>query len=287
MLSSTRVLGVHSTVMMIPRNGPRDTGRSGRGRGRSRNSQRAGRSSAIGGSASKSRNTSARGRTRGRRQDAGRNRDGRDSGRTSRCATGRGEVEQNEGQLSPWQHSKAKKKAIKLLDDPNSYVHDMDPLLIHANDDDFRRYRADRFKDNFTRLKTTMYAAKKAITFDSDAFARERRAFPRNPISDRGYLRWDGHIAQKQLAQDVKNNLFEGLKPIDIHARKDRPYNQFPLEVFRKHLYQERRKQLEAVAWQDCRNKKGYKKYLQESKEEASTVNASTTAAAVDSNRTS
>jgi len=115
-------------------------------------------------------------------------------------------------------------------------------------------------------------AERGASSFDEAAYKRELVAFPRNPTTDRGYLRWDGHKAQKQLESDVKTDCLNGKDPKEIHAMTDREYSAFPLSIFRKHLYQEQRKLRVAVALQHRRNKKGYSLYEAEKKQETTSV---------------
>jgi hypothetical protein len=207
------------------------------------------------------------------RQSSGRGR-GRSHGleTTHGNRTARGRNNQNQDLPSPWRTSSAKTKLLQLLKDPNSYVHFADPMDVHTMDDDFKKYNFDRFKVNFKNLKALVDSEREASSFDETAYKRELVTFPRNPTTDRGYLRWDGHKAQKQLESDVKTNCLDGKDPKEIHAMADRDYSAFPLSIFRKHLYQEQRKQREAVAWQHRRNKKGYSLHQAAKKQETSPV---------------
>ena len=52
----------------------------------------------------------------------------------------------------------------------------------------------------------------------------------------------------------------EKMKPQEIWATEE-DYQSFDLNVFRKHVYQERRRQLAAPFWQGKRNKSVHKQY--------------------------
>lgn len=138
----------------------------------------------------------------------------------------------------------------------------------------FRQYKKKSFMDNYSRLKKSIASRASAVAYDKGAFSRDSEAFPRNEFTDRGYRRWDGHTAQKQLENDVKHGIFQGIAPQEIHRRQDRLYHEFPLEVFRKHIYQEERKQREAKAWQDQRNKQGRKDHEQGKEQERRVTNS-------------
>ena len=83
--------------------------------------------------------------------------------------------------------------------------------------------------------------------------------FPRQPNTIRGYPHWDGHPASNLLEKDVKDGTAE-MKPSALYDTKDE-HKQFPIEVFRDHIYQEKRKQREEAGWVFRRNNKGHKKH--------------------------
>ena len=52
----------------------------------------------------------------------------------------------------------------------------------------------------------------------------------------------------------------KNIKPQQLWKSREE-YKEFPLKIFRKHVYQERTKQLAAPYWQHKRNKSARKKY--------------------------
>ena len=57
-------------------------------------------------------------------------------------------------------------------------------------------------------------------------------------ITPREYPRFDNSDAKKLLAKDVQENKHKEAQPIVFHQSRPE-YLQFPLNVFRKHIYQE------------------------------------------------
>ena len=61
------------------------------------------------------------------------------------------------------------------------------------------------------------------------------------------------HDASELLKEDAENGITTQMKPADVWASRSE-YMDFPLEVFRKHIYQEKYKQLAKPYWQYFRN---------------------------------
>jgi hypothetical protein len=55
---------------------------------------------------------------------------------------------------------------------------------------------------------------------------------------------WHEHDASRLLEQAIKDSLHEGMSPNELRQTRSE-YMQFDLEIFRKHIYQEQRKQRE------------------------------------------
>jgi hypothetical protein len=136
----------------------------------------------------------------------------------------------------------------------------------HASDDLFKRYPLKNFKSYFKSMQSSMARERDAIAFDQLSLQADMTSFPRNAATERGYLFWDGHPAQTLLAEDVKEGRAAGKAPTQLQQEREE-YKEFPLHVFRKHLYQEERKQREKVYWQKKRNDKQRKNYEKEVRE--------------------
>lgn len=171
------------------------------------------------------------------------------------------EVGKVESPPSPWAESRAKARCRELLLDPNSYVHGMPASHVYWTDGLFQRHDQNRFVANFNNLKNTIEKERLAIKFDQLSLDKEKAAFPRNPLTNRGNPFWDTHPAKKKLIEELKRGDHEGKTPNEIHVGI---YKDFPAAVFRNHFYQERRRLREAVFWQVKRNRKGQKKHEEE-----------------------
>ncbi len=65
---------------------------------------------------------------------------------------------------------------------------------------------------------------------------------------------WHQHDASRLLEQDIKDSMHEGMSPRKFRQTRAE-YMQFDLETFRKHIYQEQRKQREMPMKVAKRNK--------------------------------
>ncbi len=163
-----------------------------------------------------------------------------------------------------WKTSAAKKLLVRLLSDESSWVHQSTSVEeVYEAEPLFKLYPLKNFKTNFKNLKESMKEERDSIHFDQAAFEKERALFPRNPTTKGGNPFWDRHDAQRLMVEDVKAGRTVQMKPSVLRDTRVE-YQDFPLEVFRNHIYQEERKEREAVYWQKKRNDKAKKKHDKE-----------------------
>lgn len=170
------------------------------------------------------------------------------------------------GKPEPWKKSKAKKLLEELLADESSYIHacGMDVSDIYDSDPLFKLYKIENFKTNYRNLLAKRELDRSCVEFDQSAFDNEKRLFPRNQQTERGYKFWDGHDAQRLMRDDVKEKRTIGVKPNDLRETRVE-YKEFPLHVLRQHKYQAEKTEKEGVYWQKKRNddaRKKHEKYL-------------------------
>lgn len=170
--------------------------------------------------------------------------------------------------VSPWRTSRAKAKLQCLLLDKSSHIHEAGLTVeqIHSSDPLFAKYAIQNFKTNYRNLKQSIEMEWTCIQFDGLSIQKDKDAFPRQPLTQRGYPFWDTHQAKTLLAEDVKQGRAKDMKPNSLRNTQT-CYQDFPAPVFTKHVHQEIRRQREAVAWQDRRNKKGRKLHDYEAQE--------------------
>ena len=165
-----------------------------------------------------------------------------------------------------WQHSGAKKDLKRALLDPNSPIHNMSVEQILGMDARYKQYP--KFKKYYEDLKEKVEEEKRVVEIDDLAARMHLMSFPTPHMNARGYPNWKGHPAKELLEVDVAKKLQDKMKPVELQKTRNE-YKEFPLHVFRKHLYQEVDKQRGSAYWADKRNKKALKKYLERVKERA------------------
>lgn len=118
-------------------------------------------------------------------------------------------------------------------------------------------------------LKNSLHERGQVIAEDIRLIEIELAALKLSTMTKQGYPHWHTHAAKQLLADDVQFGRMCAMKPSKFHTTRDE-YKEFPLEVFRRHIYQEQRKQRELPLKIAKRNKHGLKKYEQEAEAEAS-----------------
>ena len=76
-------------------------------------------------------------------------------------------------------------------------------------------------------------------TGDSAALVHDRLLFPAATHNHRGEPRWEGSEAQRLLKLDVDEQNHETMTPIQLYRSRPEYYENYPLLVFQKHIYQE------------------------------------------------
>ena len=167
-----------------------------------------------------------------------------------------------------WKNSKAKAFLTRLLMDKTSDVHGKSPEEVWQSSEWFQKYPKHRFVSNMTNLKTALEARGQIIEEDVRLIEAELAALNLSDMTKRGYPHWHTHAAKKLLAEDLIFGRNCGLKPKAFQITREE-FKEFPLGVFRKHIYQENRKQREMPLKIAKRNKLAQKQYEQEVEAEA------------------
>jgi hypothetical protein len=166
-----------------------------------------------------------------------------------------------------WRKSKAKALLFKLLHDKKSKLYSMTAREVYESHSWFQQYPFERFKDNFANLKVSVESSLQIIDEDIKIVTEELKNFPQSNQSIRGYPRWDKHAAKDLLEDDIRNGKYT-LGQAKQFQRTRAEYLCFPLDVFRYHIHQERRKQRELPMKVVQRNKKARKKHQKEVEEQ-------------------
>ena len=101
---------------------------------------------------------------------------------------------------------------------------------------------------------------RKLLKRDVEIFRQDLSLFPRKEYTSRDKLFWDTHRANFLLAEDTLSGKAKEMKPKALWKSREE-YQEFLLEDFRKHIYQERNKQLAGAYWQQKLRRVAAKKH--------------------------
>jgi hypothetical protein len=135
-----------------------------------------------------------------------------------------------------------------LLDE-SSWIQICSVEQHHAPDDDFKQYPIACFKVNIKNLKSTFEQTRRCVLFDETLVEKLRETFARSPTAEQGFQFWNKHPAEKRLQELVKQGGDAATRaPYEIQ-QDHRDFQDFPLHVFRQHLYQEKESCKEGAFW--------------------------------------
>ncbi|KAL7537795.1 hypothetical protein ACHAWF_011303, partial [Thalassiosira exigua] len=163
--------------------------------------------------------------------------------------------------VKEWKKSDARRLLIKLLRDKRSWIHGMTDEEIYQSDPMFQNYPLRNFKEYLQNAKGAAENLSNIIEVNEREIRQDIVTFPRGQLTCQGYPYWDAHPASNLLRQDIlSGNNFD---PKQLWESRTE-YMEFPLDVFRGHIYQEKRRQREKPGWVARRNKKAQKAHERE-----------------------
>lgn len=105
----------------------------------------------------------------------------------------------------------------------------------------FQQYELIKFKEHLKNMSERTMKRKQLIQREHESFMADMVAFPPKSLTSRGYPFWDTHAACKLLEEDEISGRTATMKPQRLWKSRSE-YQEFPLRVFRKHIYQLRTK---------------------------------------------
>lgn len=135
---------------------------------------------------------------------------------------------------------------------------------IWKSHSEFQLYEFEKFKTYNQNMATLTSKRKHLIDQEEESFKRDMSKLQeRSNVTCRGYPFWHTHPASILLKDHVTDEMLGKVEKMKPHQLWNLTveYQDFPLSIFRKHLYQERSKQLAAPYWQHKRNKNAQKKH--------------------------
>lgn len=172
--------------------------------------------------------------------------------------------------VAPWYTSaKTVSRGYALL-----YMMHMDPTKssilekmtageIWASHPEFKRYDRGQFETYNKNMINLTSKRKELIKKEEAAYQRDLLKLPQSTMTSRGIPFWHKHAAKELLKKHVESEMSGSIgrmKPVQLWKSRAE-YQDFPLAIFRKHIYQERTKQLAAPYWQYKRNKNARKRF--------------------------
>ncbi|KAL7537423.1 hypothetical protein ACHAXR_007812 [Thalassiosira sp. AJA248-18] len=132
----------------------------------------------------------------------------------------------------------------------------------------FQLYELEKFKGYNERIQTLTTKRKSMIAEEEASFERDMLRVPKRGTTSKGVPFWHTHAAAVLLEQHITEEMAGTKSKARPHQlwRSRAEYQEFPLPIFRKHMYQERMKQIAAPYWQYKRNKNAREKYDQKEK---------------------
>ena len=181
-----------------------------------------------------------------------------------------GPFKNEEDVVEPWYTSvnnvsTAYKLLFLLYMSPKKHrkINNMSGEQIWSSHPLFQQYDIEKFKNwNKSMIKLTSKRQDHLVE-EEEAFRKDMLAIPISKKTSRNVPFWYNHAASELLEEDVRNDTSKRMKPKQLWESRDE-YLDFPLSVFRKHIYQERSKQLAAPCWQHRRNQMAQKKKMEE-----------------------
>ena len=156
---------------------------------------------------------------------------------------------------------------LLYMDPEKSYqVEQMTHEQIWQSSPLFQKYELEKFKSYNSNMKKLTDKRRQLIRIEMAAYREDMLTLPPATITSRGYPFWNKHRASELLKEDEANGVAKEMQPKQLWKSRVE-YQDFPLPVFRKHIYQERMKQLAAPYWQYKRNENATKRFEKAQKE--------------------
>jgi hypothetical protein len=122
------------------------------------------------------------------------------------------------------------------------------PAAIWLSRDEYQIYDKSNFGNNFRAACDQLERAQARANADAAAVFNDRQIHPRSSMTSYGYPHWDLSTASQLLLQDIEYGKLDFMTPKELRESREE-FLDFPLDVFRKHIHQYRRKMVEEEYW--------------------------------------
>jgi len=157
-----------------------------------------------------------------------------------------------------WKDSKAKKllladlKSKKIPLDAN----EMGPQQAYMQRPEFTEVEYECFRHNLNAIRNAIKKEKSRAVSETASLLHDLSIHPRKEHNHRGEPRWDGSEAQRLLRLDMDAKKHKTMTPSMLYNTRKEYTENYPLEVFRKHIHQEeqRRKYISYLKNKNAKN---------------------------------
>lgn len=108
------------------------------------------------------------------------------------------------------------------------------------NKEEFEAFPYDKhFAARLGRLRKLVSTENSKLERDAKAFYHDREIYPAPTHDAFGTLFWPTSEARKMLSEDIDCGKHKAMKPKELWSSRAEYYNNFPLDIFTKHIHQE------------------------------------------------
>lgn len=154
----------------------------------------------------------------------------------------------------PWKFSQAK-EIIKDEILVGNVTLETGWLAVYNRNPLYQQYETKNFRVNLKNLIISLTKKEENAVWETNAVLHDRSLHPRPQLTNRGYPFWDTSAAAIFLRDDVKDGLHNTMS-VDQFWRSRAAYQQFPRNVFGKHILAESSRLLQTSYWLIIRRKK-------------------------------
>jgi len=151
-------------------------------------------------------------------------------------------TEEKKDDKKEWKNSKGKELLLKGLRDGSIPLDgkDMPPKEVYTLRPEFADYGGYKnFPSRLRSARKTIIEKNDRASSDLAAFTHDRLLYPEAPHNYRGEPRWDGSDAERFLKQDIDDGKHDIMTPQELYNSRAVYHQNYPLYVFRGHIYQE------------------------------------------------
>jgi hypothetical protein len=137
----------------------------------------------------------------------------------------------------PWTKSNAKELLRQDIIDDKVPAH-WPAHMVQKMRPEYQEYDLKNFGPNLNTLRDAVRKDYNRMLADCEYYGHDLALLKDKPPKARAYPNWHQSSARLLLKSDTKVGKHKAMKPKELHMTKAE-YQEFPLEVFRKHIYQD------------------------------------------------